>query len=335
MINNKTILITGGTGSFGNAFIKKIIKDYKPKKIIIFSRDELKQSLMKKNIKNSLQKNFRFFIGDVRDKERVNVALKDVDIVVHAAALKQVDAAEYNPLEAIKTNVMGAENIISSSLLNNVKHIVALSTDKACSPVNLYGATKLASDKLFISANNIKGKTDCKFSVLRYGNVMGSRGSVIPHFLNLKKFNKPLTVTDTSMTRFSLTLEEGINFAIQTLKMMIGGEMFVPKIPSYKILDLVKALSNKKFKVIGLRPGEKTHEDLISISDAPYTFETKSFYIIRPNQLVAPWNEKKFKSYNKIRKIKYCSKNFSYTSQNNKHFLKPYEINELIKKNIK
>ena len=172
---------------------------------------------------------------------------------------------------------MGAENIISSSLINNVGHIIALSTDKACSPINLYGATKLASDKLFISANNIKGKTDCKFSVLRYGNVMGSRGSVIPHFLNLKKLNKPLTVTDTAMTRFSLTLEEGIDFAIQTLKMMIGGEMFVPKIPSYKILDLVKALSDKKFQVIGLRPGEKTHEDLISISDAPYTFETKKF----------------------------------------------------------
>lgn len=334
MINNKTILITGGTGSFGNAFVKKITEKYTPKKIIIFSRDELKQSEMKKKIKNSLQKKFRFFIGDVRDKERVNVALKNVDIVIHAAALKQVDAAEYNPLEAIKTNVAGAENIISSSIINNVSHIVALSTDKACSPINLYGATKLASDKLFISANNMKGKSDCKFSVLRYGNVMGSRGSVIPYFLNLKKLNKPLTVTDSSMTRFSLTLEEGVGFAVQTLKMMIGGEMFVPKIPSYKILDLVKALNVKKYKLIGLRPGEKTHEDLISISDAPYTFETKSFYIIRPNQLIAPWSEKKFKSYNNIKNIKYCPKDFSYTSQNNKHFLNPSEINELIKKNI-
>ena len=335
MINNKTILITGGTGSFGTAFVKKITESYKPKKIIIFSRDELKQSVMKKSIKDSMQKRLRFFIGDVRDKERVNVALKDVDTVIHAAALKQVDAAEYNPLEAIKTNVMGAENIISSCLLNNVSHIVALSTDKACSPINLYGATKLASDKLFISANNIKGSTNCKFAVLRYGNVMGSRGSVIPHFINLNKLNKPLTVTDTTMTRFSLTLEEGINFAIKTLKMMTGGEMFVPKIPSYKILDLVKALSNRKFKVIGLRPGEKTHEDLISVSDAPYTFETKNFYIIRPNQLVAPWNEQKFKRHNKLKSIKYCPKKFSYSSQNNGFFLKPAEIKNLIKKNLK
>ena len=335
MINNKTILITGGTGSFGTAFVNKLTESYKPKKIIIFSRDELKQSIMKKNIKNNLLKRFRFFIGDVRDKERLNVALKDVDTVIHAAALKQVDAAEYNPLEAIKTNIIGAENIISSCLTNNVSHVLALSTDKACSPINLYGATKLASDKLFISANNIKGKTNCKFSVLRYGNVMGSRGSVIPHFLSLVKQNKPLTVTSDSMTRFSLTLKEGIEFAVQTLKMMIGGEMFVPKIPSYKILDLVKALSNLKYKVIGLRPGEKTHEDLISVSDAPYTFETKKFYIIRPNQQVAPWNEIKFKKYNKLKKIKYCDNNFSYTSDNNKHFLKPSEIKDLVKKNLK
>ena len=336
MINNKTILITGGTGSFGSAFAYNLIEKYKPKKIIIFSRDELKQSIMKQSIPNAWLKKFRFFIGDVRDKERVNVAFKDVDIVIHAAALKQVDAAEYNPLEAIKTNIIGAENVISSSLYNNVGHVVALSTDKACSPINLYGATKLASDKLFISANNIRGRSKCKFSVLRYGNVMGSRGSVIPFFLSLKNNNKMLTVTDKDMTRFSLTLSEGINFAIKTLKMMIGGELFVPKIPSYKITELVIAISgNNKFTTIGLRPGEKTHEDLISSSDALYTFETKDFYIIRPNILVAPWNDGEFKKYNKLGQLKYCKKNFSYSSNNNKKFLSSKELKTLIDKNIK
>ena len=334
MLNNKNLLITGGTGSFGSAFIEKVSKIYKPKKIIIFSRDELKQSEMQKKIKQSEIKKFRFFIGDVRDKERVHTALKEVDVVIHAAALKQVDAAEYNPLEAIKTNIIGAENIISASISNNVEKIIALSTDKACSPINLYGATKLVSDKLFISANNVKGKTRCKFSVLRYGNVMGSRGSVIPLFLQQKKNNEILTITDLEMTRFSLTIDDGINFAIKTLGMMTGGEIFVPKIPSYKMVDLITAIGSK-YKIIGMRPGEKKHEDLISVSDALQALETEKFYIISPNTKVAPWEKNKFMKHNKLKKLNYVTKGFSYSSSNNKVFLSAGQIKDLIKKNLK
>jgi len=334
MLNNKNLLITGGTGSFGSAFIEKVSKIYKPKKIIIFSRDELKQSEMQKKIKKSEIKKFRFFIGDVRDKERVHTALKEVDVVIHAAALKQVDAAEYNPLEAVKTNIIGAENIISASISNNVEKIIALSTDKACSPINLYGATKLVSDKLFISANNVKGKTKCKFSVLRYGNVMGSRGSVIPLFLKQKKNNEILTITDLEMTRFSLTIDDGINFAIKTLGMMTGGEIFVPKIPSYKMVDLITAIGIK-YKIIGMRPGEKKHEDLISVSDALQALETEKFYIISPNTKVAPWEKNKFMKHNKLKKLNYVKKGFSYSSSNNKNFLSAGQIKNLIKKNLK
>jgi UDP-N-acetylglucosamine 4,6-dehydratase len=334
MLNNKNLLITGGTGSFGSAFIEKVSKIYKPKKIIIFSRDELKQSEMQKKIKKSEIKKFRFFIGDVRDKERVHTALKEVDVVIHAAALKQVDAAEYNPLEAVKTNIIGAENIISASISNNVEKIIALSTDKACSPINLYGATKLVSDKLFISANNVKGKTKCKFSVLRYGNVMGSRGSVIPLFLQQKKNNEILTITDLEMTRFSLTIDDGINFAIKTLGMMTGGEIFVPKIPSYKMVDLITAIGIK-YKIIGMRPGEKKHEDLISVSDALQALETEKFYIISPNTKVAPWEKNKFMKHNKLKKLNYVKKGFSYSSSNNKNFLSAGQIKNLIKKNLK
>ena len=334
MLNNKNLLITGGTGSFGSAFIEKVSKIYKPKKIIIFSRDELKQSEMQKKIKKSEIKKFRFFIGDVRDKERVHTALKEVDVVIHAAALKQVDAAEYNPLEAVKTNIIGAENIISASISNNVEKIIALSTDKACSPINLYGATKLVSDKLFISANNVKGKTKCKFSVLRYGNVLGSRGSVIPLFLKQKKNNEILTITDLEMTRFSLTIDDGINFAIKTLGMMTGGEIFVPKIPSYKMVDLITAIGIK-YKIIGMRPGEKKHEDLISVSDALQALETEKFYIISPNSKVAPWEKNKFMKHNKLKKLNYVKKGFSYSSSNNKNFLSAGQIKNLIKKNLK
>lgn len=336
MINNKTVFITGGTGSFGKKFVKKILKDHNPKKVIIYSRDELKQYEMRKDsFYKKYKKKLRFFIGDIRDRQRLNLSMKDVDTAIHAAALKQVDAAEYNPFEVVKTNIIGTENLISSAINNDVDKVLALSTDKASSPLNLYGATKLCSDKLIISGNNYTGNKKLKLSVIRYGNVMGSRGSVIPYFLDLDNQNKPLTVTDTDMTRFSLTLNEGINFAIKTFKMMIGGEMFVPKIPSYKILDLVKAISSKKYVKIGLRPGEKLHEDLISASDSPYTFETKDFYVIKPNQLVAPWNETKFKKYNNLKKISYCEKDFSYSSHNNKHFLKSEELKKLIKENIK
>jgi UDP-N-acetylglucosamine 4,6-dehydratase len=332
MINNKTILITGGTGSFGSKFARLLLKKYKPKKLIIFSRDELKQSELKPSLEKLSKKTLiRFFIGDVRDKERLNLAFYGVDIVFHAAALKQVDSAEYNPSEVIKTNIVGAENVISASLKNNVDKVLALSTDKACSPINLYGATKLVSDKLFISANNIKGKLKTKFSVLRYGNVMASRGSVIPHFLNLKMKNLTPMLTDPNMTRFSLTLEQSFNFALLSLKMMIGGELFVPKIATYKILDLIEAIGfKKKPKIIGLRPGEKINEELISKSDSVLTFSTKEFYIIRPHTKVAPWSEKKFLKVNKIKKIIYCKKDFSYSSDNTMKVLTKIELKKLI-----
>ncbi len=332
MFNNKTILVTGGTGSFGRAFLKKISKDYKPKRIIVFSRDELKQSEMRKEIDQKTLRNFRFFIGDVRDKERLSIALNKVDIVVHAAALKQVDAAEYNPLETIKTNIIGAQNLILGCLSNNVEKILALSTDKACSPINLYGATKLASDKLFVSANGIAGNKNCKFSVLRYGNVMASRGSVIPYFKELAKKKKPLPITDLNMTRFSLTLSESVKFAEKSLSLMVGGEIFVPKIASYKILDLVNAISGtRKYKLVGVRPGEKNHEELISRYDFRKTIDIKDFYIIIPDTKVATWKEEKFKKQNKIKKILYSKILKSYSSDTNKKFLSVKELKNLIK----
>ena len=329
MLNNKTILITGGTGSFGKEFIKQTLKKFKPKKLIIFSRDELKQYELKKKFSDTQLKILRFFIGDVRDKERVSQALNKVDVVIHAAALKQVDTAEYNPIETIKTNIGGAENIIIGSLKNKVKKVLALSTDKASSPINLYGATKLASDKLFINANNIAGDARTSFSVLRYGNVMSSRGSVIPYFQKLSSEKKVFPITDKLMTRFSLTLEESVKFSLSALTKMIGGEIFVPKVSSYKILDLVKAInSSAKIKVIGRRPGEKLHEELISNVDALYTIDLNEFYIISPYQNMTRWKKEDFMKFNKLKKLKFCKKDFSYTSNNNKSFL---SINSLKK----
>ena len=280
MINNKSILITGGTGSFGRNLTSFLLKNYKPKKIIIFSRDELKQSQMMSEFKN--HKVLRFFIGDVRDYSRLKLAIRDVDYVFHAAALKHVPLAEYNPFEAVKTNILGAQNIIDASYENNVEKVLALSTDKASSPVNIYGATKLASDKLFIAANNYKGKLKTKFSVVRYGNVMGSRGSVVPIFSKLKNHDY-FPITDKRMTRFNITLNEAILFVLDSLKMMHGGEIFVPKIPSFKVIDLAKAFdSNKKIKIIGMRPGEKLHEEMVSIGDSIYTIEFKKFLHYMP-----------------------------------------------------
>ena len=333
MINNKTIFISGGTGSFGHQFIDQVVNNYKPKKLIVFSRDELKQSEMKKKFSDNQLKNMRFFIGDIRDKERVSQALREVDIVIHAAALKQVDTAEYNPLETIKTNIGGAENLIIASLQNNVEKVLALSTDKASSPINLYGATKLASDKLFINANNIAGGRRTIFSVLRYGNVMSSRGSVIPLFQKLCSEKKPIPITDKSMTRFSLTLKDSVIFSFLTLKQMIGGEIFVPKLSSYRILDLHKAICpNSKIKLVGKRPGEKMHEELVSNIDSLNTIDTKNFYIITPHQTISTWNEKKFIKHNKLRKIKYCNKNFSYRSDNNQSFLSVKTLRKIISK---
>ena len=283
MIKNKTILVTGGTGSFGQKFIETCLK-LSPKKIIIYSRDELKQFEMQDKFNNN--KNFdklRFFIGDVRDLSRLKLAMENVDYLIHAAALKQVPAAEYNPWEAVKTNVIGAQNVIEAALARGVKKVVALSTDKAAAPINLYGATKLVSDKLFIAANNIRGSKKIKFSVVRYGNVLGSRGSLIPFLIKHKK-SKFFTITDKRMTRFNITLEDSVKLVIFALKSMIGGETFVPKIPTYKIVDIARAIDEKKkIKIVGIRPGEKLHEEMITKSDSVNTLEFKSFFIIKPS----------------------------------------------------
>ena len=279
MFDNKVILITGGTGSFGKHFIRKILEKYNPKKIVVFSRDELKQFEMQSEFSNSCM---RFFLGDVRDGERLLEATRDVDMLIHAAALKQVPAAEYNPMECIKTNVHGAQNVIKSALANNIKEVIALSTDKAAAPINLYGATKLTSDKLFISANNIKGDRDTKFSVVRYGNVVGSRGSVVPFFKDLiKKKSSFLPITDEKMTRFWITLDQGVDFVSKAFERMHGGELFVPKIPSVRITDLAKAIApEKSLKIIGIRPGEKLHEVMCPKDDSHLTLEFKSHFVI-------------------------------------------------------
>lgn len=280
-LNNKTILITGGTGSFGKAFVARILKDFSPKKVIIYSRDELKQFQMAQSFDSP---QMRFFIGDVRDLSRLKTALNGVDICIHAAALKQVPIAEYNPLECIKTNIIGASNVIEACLENRVAKIIALSTDKAANPINLYGATKLCSDKLFVSANNIKGSLDSKFSVVRYGNVVGSRGSVVPFFRGLiAKGAKEIPITDAKMTRFFITLDSGVDFVIKSLLRMQGGEIFIPKIPSIKIIDLANALApNIPHKITGIRAGEKLNEVMIPRDDARLCVEFDDFYLLKP-----------------------------------------------------
>jgi len=281
MIKN-SYLITGGTGSFGKAFLKKLIKNRKVGRIVIFSRDELKQSEIQNQYPKTLYPNIRYFIGDVRDLERLDFALKGIENVIHAAALKQVPSTEYNPFEAIKTNIIGAQNIITASLNNEVRKVIALSTDKACAPINLYGATKLCSDKLFISGNRIKGNKDINFSVVRYGNVFGSRGSVFNIFKNhIKKGFFP--ITDKEMTRFNITLDEGVSYVVDALKNSQGGEIIIPKLKSFKIVDLAIAMNPKnKIKILGIRPGEKIHEQMISSSDSYSTYEMKKSYVILP-----------------------------------------------------
>ena len=326
-IDNKTLFISGGTGSFGKAFTKTILKKYKPKKVIIFSRDEFKQFEMKQEFSEKELSVLRFFIGDVRDNDRLNLAMQNVDVVIHAAALKQVESSEYNPMECVKTNVFGAENVIQNAIKNNVKKIIALSTDKAANPINLYGATKLASDKIFITANNIVGNKNIMFSVVRYGNVIGSRGSVEPLFRKLKKEkSKFLPITDLEMTRFWIPLSVGVNFTIKCLDRMMGGEVFVPKIPSIKITDLAKAIAPElKIKVIGIRPGEKIHELLCPPEDAYRTIEFSDHYVICPG-IKLNKNKNYFK--NSISETgKKVSKDFQYNSGSNKHFLKIKEIN--------
>lgn len=288
MFNGKTILVTGGTGSFGKKFIATVLSRYQPARLIVYSRDELKQFEMQQRFNHPCM---RYFIGDVRDAERLDMAMRDVDFVVHAAALKQVPAAEYNPMECIKTNVGGAENVIKAALNNGVQKVIALSTDKAANPINLYGATKLCSDKLFVAANNMAGKNPTIFSVVRYGNVVGSRGSVVPFFDNLIKSGaSTLPITHPEMTRFWLTLQQGVDFVLSNFQRMRGGELFVPKIPSVKITDLAAAMApTLKLEIIGIRAGEKLHEVMCPADDSFHTYEFNDYYVIAPqHQLHQP-----------------------------------------------
>lgn len=334
IFNNKTILVTGGTGSFGKTFISRVLTSSKPKKIIIYSRDELKQYEMQVNPTFSQhEKILRYFLGDVRDFDRLKTALNGVDIVIHAAALKQVPAAEYNPFEAIKTNIHGAQNLVQACLEHNLEKVIALSTDKAAAPINLYGATKLVSDKLFVSANLFKGGKKTKFSVVRYGNVMGSRGSVIPAFLRMKA-NGLLTITDEKMTRFNITLDNGVEFVCDSLERMVGGEIFIPKIPSYKILDVAKAIDPTiETQIIGIRPGEKLHEEMITESDSFRTLEFEKHFVILPSTTL--WDEEVYRKSNKNDIGVFSEKPFSYNSENNSHFLTVDEISDLIKNHVK
>lgn len=336
MFNNKTIFISGGTGSFGTKFVEIVLKKFNPKKIIIYSRDEYKQYLMKKLYPEDKYKCMRYFLGDVRDLDRLKMAMNGVDYVVHAAALKQVPSAEYNPMEYVKTNINGAENIIQASIFQKVSKIIALSTDKAANPINLYGATKLVSDKIFVAANNIVGKQKTSFSVVRYGNVAGSRGSVLQLFSELidKKSNY-LPITDKRMTRFWITVEQGVNFVINSFKRMNGGEIFVPKIPSIKITDLAKALAPKlKNKIIGIRSGEKLHEVMCPRESSHLTLEFSDHFVICPS----PTNfEKKttFKENLRGELGKKIDEDFEYSSDSNNHFLSIEEIKKMNKKIIK
>ncbi len=323
MFNDRSILVTGGTGSFGRNFIATLLSRYKPRRVIVYSRDELKQYEMQQELPNS---QMRFFIGDVRDRERLHQATRDVDFIVHAAALKQVPAAEYNPGECIKTNVNGAENVIAAAISNGVKKVVALSTDKAASPINLYGATKLLSDKLFIAANNTVGKQDTRFAVVRYGNVAGSRGSVMPLFRKLiNEGAKELPITDPRMTRFWITLQEGVDFVVKAFERMYGGELFVPKIPSALITDLAKAMApDLPIKLIGIRPGEKLHELMISRDDSPITLEFTDHYVITPSIRFVSGSNYEKNGRNETGKP--VGEGFKYASDSNPIFLSVPEI---------
>lgn len=328
MFDNKTIFISGGTGSFGNRFIEKVTKNYKPKKIIVYSRDEYKQYKMQQKFPSKKYPFMRFFLGDVRDLERLKSAMNGVDFVIHAAALKQVPSAEYNPMEYVKTNIYGAENIIQASIFQKVSKVIALSTDKAANPINLYGATKLASDKIFVAANNIVGSQKTCFSVVRYGNVAGSRGSVQQLFNELiKKNNNFLPITDERMTRFWITLDQGVDFVIKSFSRMIGGEIFVPKIPSIKITDLAKALGPKlEYKIIGIRSGEKIHEVMCPKESSHLTYEFTDYFIISSSGIE---EEKKFNKNNLGEEGKLVKKDFEYSSDKNPDFLSVESIAKL------
>ncbi len=330
MLNNKSLLITGGTGSFGKKFTETLVNNYKPKKIVIFSRDELKQFEMQQTFNQDCM---RYFIGDVRDKERLSMAMEGIDYVIHAAALKQVPAAEYNPTECIKTNITGAENVIHAALDNNIEKVIALSTDKAANPINLYGATKLCSDKLFVAANNFAGSKRTTFSVVRYGNVVGSRGSVVPFFQKLIDEKKDsIPITDKDMTRFWITLQQGVNFVIKNFLRMSGGEIYIPKIPSLRITDLATAMApDTPQKIIGIRPGEKLHEIMCPSDDSHLTVEFENHYVILPS---ITFQDRKIEQNTNNLGEKGCfvKHGFEYNSGTNPHFLSIKEILEYNKK---
>ena len=330
MLNNSSILITGGTGSFGKAFVKTILARYPDvRRLVIYSRDELKQFEMSQSFPESKYKALRYFIGDVRDGDRLRRAIEGIDVVIHAAALKQVPAAEYNPFECIKTNVLGAQNVIEACLDSKVKHVVALSTDKAAAPINLYGATKLCSDKLFTAANNIKGGRDLRFSVVRYGNVMGSRGSVIPFFLERRKTGV-LPITDPAMTRFNISLQDGVDMVLWAIENAQGGEIFVPKIPSYRITDLAQAIGPEcEYPVVGIRPGEKVHEEMITNSDSFNTVDLGKYFAILPSAGVHS-----VESYCAARGGKPVPPGYAYDSGSNPNFLTVEQLRNLIAQQV-
>jgi UDP-N-acetylglucosamine 4,6-dehydratase len=325
VLNDKVILITGGTGSFGKKCCQIVLTKYRPRKLIIFSRDELKQHEMCQVYPDTAGSPVRYFIGDVRDRERLYRAFDGVDIVVHAAALKQVPAAEYNPMEAVKTNILGAANVIDAAIDRNVKKVIALSTDKAANPVNLYGATKLCSDKLFVAANSYSGQHETQFAVVRYGNVVGSRGSVIPFFLKLRKTGV-LPITDPRMTRFWITLEQGVGFALASLDRMEGGEIFVPKIPSMNMMDLARAIAPEcETKIIGIRPGEKLHEVMIPEDDAHHTLEYDEYFAILP--AFRDWDQAEYVVQGGG---KPCPGGFRYSSDTNTQWLSTEELRSMV-----
>lgn len=330
MLNGKKILVTGGTGSFGKKFIETVFKRYPDvKRVVVYSRDELKQYEMAQLYPADKYPQLRFFIGDIRDGERLKRACERVDIIIHAAALKHVPVAEYNPIECIKTNINGAENVVNAALDCGVQHVVALSTDKACAPINLYGATKLCSDKLFIAANNMKGLRDLKFSVVRYGNVLGSRGSVVPFFISKRKEGK-LPITHEGMTRFNITLEEGVDMVMYAIENAWGGELFVPKIPSYKILDVARAVAPEcKTVVVGIRPGEKLHEEMITETDSMQTYDCGKYYVIAPS--VPFW---KIEDWIKRFNAEKVPEGFKYNSGTNDIWVGFKEIRNLIVQHI-